>query len=181
MSRNRKTVKPAATPSASRGMSRTSATLGRRTVLFGAVAAMGAAGLAYGLWPTEATGAPVLVYKSPSCGCCGDWVSHMRRNGFKVTVVSQEDVIPIKESLGVPDVLQSCHTAVIDDGASRYVLEGHVPAADVRRLLTERPDAIGLAVPGMPVGAPGMEQGGDHDSYQVVLFSRAKRSVYARY
>lgn len=120
----------------------------------------------------------VTVYKSPTCGCCAAWVDHMRDDGFRVEVVEMNDVTPIKESRGVPRDLGSCHTAVVDG----YVLEGHVPAADVRRLLEERPEQVGLAVPGMPVGSPGMEQGSTVQPYDVVAFGRdGSRSVFAHH
>jgi hypothetical protein len=111
---------------------------------------------------------PVMtVYKSPSCVCCGKWIHEMRGNGFKVDVVDQIDVTPTKHQLGVPDEAMSCHTAKIGS----YVIEGHVPAADVLRLLAENPDVVGIAAPGMPSGAPGMENG-TRDHYTVVSFDR---------
>lgn len=117
------------------------------------------------------------VYKSPWCGCCGAWVEHMRGAGFRIRVTELEDLEPIKTKHGVERGLQSCHTALVDG----YIIEGHVPAREVARLLKERPPATGLAVPGMPVGSPGMEQGSRQDSYQVILFSSTKKAVYARY
>jgi len=119
----------------------------------------------------------IHVYKSPWCGCCGAWVDHMRGAGFEVRVTELEDLAPVKARYGVSQELQSCHTGIIEG----YVIEGHVPARDVSRLLKERPEAIGLSVPGMPVGSPGMEQGERREPYQVVLFSPSKRTVYARY
>lgn len=124
-----------------------------------------------------AQAAEMTVYKSPWCGCCGAWVEHLQANGFSVAVKEQEDLDPVKRAFGVPEPLQSCHTAVIEG----YVIEGHVPAADVRRLLAERPQARGLAVPGMPVGSPGMEQGGRRDRYEVILFGDGAPRVYSRY
>jgi len=118
----------------------------------------------------------VTVWKSPSCGCCGGWVQHMRVAGYTVTVHDVDDVDPVKARLGVPASLQSCHTAVVDG----YVLEGHVPADSVARLLRERPSAKGLSVPGMPQGAPGMETG-VKEPYAVVLFGTPSGStVYER-
>ena len=117
------------------------------------------------------------VYKSPSCGCCGAWVSHMRSAGFRVVVANITDLRPIKKKFGVVPELRACHTAVIDG----YVIEGHVPAREVIRLLKDRPKAIGLAVPGMPIGSPGMEQGGRRDPFQVILFSSTDRLVFAEY
>lgn len=135
------------------------------TAIAGGLAAGGAALLARSsiAWAEAAGG--VTVWKSPSCGCCGAWVDHMRRAGFTVTVHDVDDVDPVKARLGVPERLHSCHTAEVGG----YVLEGHVPADSVARLLRERPAARGLAVPGMPQGAPGMETG-VKDPYQVVLF-----------
>lgn len=121
--------------------------------------------------------AEMVVYRSPACGCCYDWAEHMRQAGFQVQVEDRNDLAPIKAEMGVPSDLSSCHTARIGD----YVIEGHVPAADVRRLLAERPDVRGLAVPGMPVGSPGME-GPRPDRYSVVAFDgEGGREVFARY
>lgn len=129
------------------------------------------------------TTAPVLaaemtVYKSPSCGCCAAWVDHVEASGHTVKVVNSEDMDQVKQTLGVPEPLHSCHTAVVDG----YLIEGHVPVADIDRLLAERPEAKGLAVPGMPVGSPGMEMPGtDADRYNVILFNAESGSVYTRY
>ena len=117
------------------------------------------------------------VFKSPSCGCCGAWVDHMRSAGFQVVVTDITDLRPIKNKFGVVPELRACHSAVIDG----YVIEGHVPAREVMRLLKDRPKAIGLAVPGMPIGSPGMEQGSRRDPFQVILFSSTRRSVFAAY
>lgn len=120
----------------------------------------------------------VEVYKTPSCGCCGSWVEHMQKSGFKVNVHNVRDVTPMRQSFGVPDAMASCHTAVVGG----YAIEGHVPAADVKRLLRERPKAAGIAVPGMVQGSPGMEQGQGKDPYSVVLFSKGgKTSVFAQH
>lgn len=103
---------------------------------------------------TFAQGTPgVEVFKSASCGCCGGWVEHLRRNGFEVTTHDVADVPAERKRLGMPDRLGSCHSAMVGG----YVIEGHVPAADIRRLLKEKPKALGLAVPSMPPGSPGME------------------------
>ena len=117
------------------------------------------------------------VYKSPSCRCCGAWVDHMLSAGFRVVATDINDLRPIKDKLGVFPELRSCHSAVIDG----YVIEGHVPAREVIRLLRYRPKAIGLAVPGMPVGSPGMEQGSRRDPFEVILFSLTHRTVFASY
>jgi len=120
----------------------------------------------------------VEVYKTLSCGCCGFWVEHMKQSGFKVNVHNVRDVTPMREKYGVPDAMASCHTAVVGG----YSIEGHVPAADVKRLLRERPKAAGIAVPGMVQGSPGMEQGRGKDPYNVVLFGGGGRpSVFAQH
>jgi len=110
----------------------------------------------------------ITVYKDPSCGCCTKWVSHLQANGFAPDVHDRPDVEALKAGLGIPAALRSCHTAVI----GKYVIEGHVPAADVKRLLAEKPaGTVGLAVPGMPAGSPGMEMGARRDRYDVIAFS----------
>ena len=126
-----------------------------------------------------AQAAPVIhVVKTPTCGCCGDWVTHLRQAGFRVTISHVADLTPTARRLGVPDVLRSCHTASVGG----YAIEGHVPAADIRRLLRERPAAAGIAVPGMPMGSPGMEHGSHRERYNTILFTRAgRRSVFARH
>jgi hypothetical protein len=117
----------------------------------------------------QASAQEVTVYKSASCGCCGKWVEHMQDAGFKVTTHNRDDMNQIKQEHGVAYRLRSCHTAVVDG----YVLEGHVPASDIARLLRERPAIDGLAVPGMPMGSPGME-GKYTDPYDVVAFSKGE-------
>jgi len=120
----------------------------------------------------------VQVYKSPTCGCCGAWVAHMRAAGFDVKVTEVNDPTAVRKRLGLPDRYASCHTATV--GA--YVLEGHVPAAEVKRLLAAKPKAIGLAVPGMPLSAPGMDVPGRKDPYQVLLVDTSGQStVFASY
>jgi hypothetical protein len=126
----------------------------------------------------SAAAATIEVVKSPYCGCCTLWVDYLRRAGFDVRVVETEDVTPTARRHGVPDDLRSCHTATIEG----YAIEGHVPAEDIRRLLTERPAAAGLAVPGMPIGSPGMEQGDRRQAYATILFTRdGQRSEFARH
>jgi hypothetical protein len=117
----------------------------------------------------------MVVYKSPTCGCCAAWVDHIEANGFRVEVRDTANLAPIKARHGVPGKLESCHTALVDG----YVVEGHVPADLIVRMLRERPDAAGLAVPGMPMGSPGME-GPYKDRYDVLTFRRdGSTQVYA--
>jgi hypothetical protein len=124
---------------------------------------------------TAADSSLLTVYKSPTCGCCKNWVDHMREHGFRASVTDVADVAPVKKTHGVTDDLASCHTALIGG----YVVEGHVPAEDVRRLLRERPDIIGIAAPGMPVGSPGMETG-PAEKYDVIAFGKdGSRKVFA--
>lgn len=121
---------------------------------------------------------PVDVYKSPTCGCCGAWVDHLKAAGFSVRVVEVDDTAQARKRLGLPEKFGSCHTGVVDG----YVVEGHVPAAEIKRLLSSRPAAIGLAVPGMPIGSPGMEYPGRSDPHEVLLIDRKGReSVFAHY
>lgn len=120
----------------------------------------------------------VVVYKSPTCGCCDGWIDHMRAAGFRVIARDTSDVGAVKRRLGVLPTLGSCHTAIV----AGYVVEGHVPADAVERLLEERPKIVGIAVPGMPAGSPGMEDARPHVSYEVIAFDAAGRtSVFARY
>ena len=115
-----------------------------------------------------------VVYKTPTCGCCAKWVEHLRSNGYTVEVHDVEAVEPTKAELGVPPQLASCHTAKIGG----YVFEGHVPAEVIARVLREKPQITGVAVPGMPMGSPGME-GGRKDSYDIVAFDgNGHTSVY---
>jgi hypothetical protein len=120
----------------------------------------------------------VEVYKDPSCGCCALWVKHLEANGFATRVKDVEDIAAFKTQHGVPAKARSCHTGVVNG----YVIEGHVPAADVKRLLKERPAVSGLAVPGMPVGSPGMEVGNTVQPYDVLTFDKqGQMRVYASY
>lgn len=116
------------------------------------------------------------VYKSPTCGCCGEWVKHVRAGGLQVATHDLNDVSPIRRRYGVPGALASCHTAVI----AGYAIEGHVPVADIKRLLRERPKVIGLAVPGMVAGSPGMEQGAPQ-RYETLVFDERGYRVFARH
>lgn len=107
----------------------------------------------------------VQVYKSPTCGCCSKWVAHLEANGFKVEATDVNDMSLVKRSYGIPGSLASCHTAVVGD----YLVEGHVPAEDIIQLLKQKPAIKGIAVPGMPIGSPGME-GSNPEAYDVVSF-----------
>ncbi len=146
------------------------------------IAAASAVGLlvvtAIWLWPgTPADATEITVYKSPTCGCCNKWIDHLEDNGFRVIKKDLRDTSPIRAAHGVTPRLASCHTALVDG----YVVEGHVPATDIRRLLAERPAVKGLTVPGMPMGSPGME-GHRKDPYNVLTFdSEGKTTVFSRY
>jgi len=119
----------------------------------------------------------VDVYKSPTCGCCKDWIKHLQQNGFSVKAHDVADTSEYRAKFGVPDQLGSCHTATVGG----YAIEGHVPAREIKRLLAEKPKAKGLAVPGMPRGSPGME-GPIRDPYEVLLFhAGGKHTVYQKY
>lgn len=124
----------------------------------------------------QSVAADVVVYKSPTCDCCAEWIKHMEQAGFTVAVENRGDLSPIKAEYGVPRKLQSCHTAKVGG----YLVEGHVPADLVQRMLNEKPDIKGLAVPGMPMGSPGME-GPYKDEYDVIAMGKDGRTkVYAR-
>jgi hypothetical protein len=129
--------------------------------------------------PVIARNAPVVtVYKSPSCQCCSKWVSYLRKNGFEVVTKDDVPLEPLKTKFGIPHSLAACHTATVNG----YVIEGHVPVTDIHRLLAEKPRARGIAVPGMPVGSPGMEHGDDIEVYSVLLFQPDGRyTEFSRY
>jgi hypothetical protein len=123
--------------------------------------------------------AELTVYKTPSCGCCRLWVSHAKAilTGYDIRTLDMDDLSEVKARLGVPADLQSCHTAI----SGPYVFEGHVPADLIKQFLAERPKALGLAVPGMPMGSPGMDTGGVKHPYDVLRFDKAgKTRVYAK-
>lgn len=120
----------------------------------------------------------IEVFKSPTCGCCGNWIKHIEDQGFTVSAEDTEAMHRIKAAAGVPDQLASCHTG----RAGKYFIEGHVPAADIKRLLEQQPDARGLTVPGMPVGSPGMEMGNRKDAFQVLLVNEdGSTTVFSEY
>lgn len=139
--------------------------------------------IAVGLVPfaaQAASAAPsIMVFRDPNCGCCGGWVDHIRTAGFTVEVRMEQQMQGIKAQLGVPKELASCHSGTIDG----YVIEGHVPAEVIRKLLRERPSLTGIAVPGMPVGSPGMEVPGQKpDPFRVIGFAQgAAGDVYVEY
>lgn len=146
----------------------------RRTVLLAAAAAL--------LVPAAACAAQakeMTVYKTPWCGCCGGWVKHLQAAGFATKVVEVEDLAPVRARFGIPFELSSCHTGV----SAGYAFEGHVPAADVTRLLKEKPKAVGLTVPGMPIGSPGMEiPNARAETYDTLLLLKdGTTKVYARH
>ena len=139
-----------------------------RLVFLGVVALVAVAG---GLVMFQGAGAEpttIQVYKTPTCGCCEKWIDHLREAGFSVTSTDLPDLASLKATNGVPSALASCHTAMVEG----YVVEGHVPARDIERLLAERPAVAGLAVPGMPMGSPGMEHpdASRHETYAVLAF-----------
>jgi hypothetical protein len=123
--------------------------------------------------PAAAAEPLITVHRDPNCGCCGGWVQHLQKAGFPTSVIETKDLDAVKMRLKVPDDLAACHTAEV----AGYVIEGHVPASALKRLLAEKPDATGLAVPGMPVGSPGME-GGTPERYDVVLFGPNGRRTF---
>lgn len=140
--------------------------LSRRSLVVGAPV------LLFSVGPAQAApSGDLTVYKTPYCGCCKGWVTHMTRAGFKPKIVELEDLAPIRARHGVPFRLSSCHTALVGG----YVVEGHVPPADVLKLLREKPRALGLVVPGMPLGSPGMESPrGEREAYETLLLLDAK-------
>jgi hypothetical protein len=148
--------------------------INRRDFLRASIGA--AAAVAAGQRADAAAPAMMTVYRTPTCGCCKKWVDHVRAAGFRVSVKELDDLSEVKAMLGVPVALQSCHTGVIGS----YVFEGHVPADLILRVLEQRPKLLGLAVPGMPAGSPGMEAG-TPERYDVIAFERTGATrVYAR-
>jgi len=142
--------------------------------------ALGAAAAIVVAGPAGATtlfSGKLVVYKSPTCGCCSNWVDHVKAAKFDVEVHDVDNIGAVKQKHGVPAELASCHTCLIDG----YVIEGHVPADVIEKLLSEKPKIAGIAVPGMPVGSPGMEMGNRKDPYNVVAFEKnGKTSIYAK-
>jgi hypothetical protein len=142
--------------------------------------ALGAAALAARDLPALAAPTPITVYKSPTCGCCKDWITYLSKNGFAPKVFDQSDeaMAQMKMTAGVPEALWSCHTAMV----GRFVIEGHVPAEDIRKLLTEQPKVMGLSAPGMPQSSPGMYREGDpRVPYSVMAWAKGSAPrVFAR-
>ncbi len=144
-----------------------------------------ALGAAYAVQPSvaqmaaaEKSAAKAQVYRSASCGCCKKWVSHLQQNGFAVTDSVVDDINAVKTQLGLPLALGSCHTAVVDG----YLVEGHVPAEDIRKLLETKPAVRGIAVPRMPAGSPGMEAAGRKDAFDVLAFdAQGKTTVFSHH
>lgn len=147
--------------------------LNTRRAMLGLISSL-AFGLATGV--RADTRPTIKVSKDPNCGCCTGWVEHLRRNGFTATVVETADMQAVKTRLEVPLELASCHTAQIVG----YIIEGHVPAPAITRLIAEKPFALGLAVPGMPIGSPGME-GGTPEIYDVIIFGKERSQTFGRY
>lgn len=130
--------------------------------------------------PALAAPTRIKVYKSPTCGCCSAWIEHMARAGFAADVqdIDQDALYALKARSGITPELASCHIALVDG----FVVEGHVPAGDVKRLLAERPDAIGLSVAGMPIGSPGMEMGNQRDAFETLLvMGDGSKEVFQRH
>ncbi len=151
--------------------------MNKRNTSFAVIFAFLTAYSFYSATAVHAKDIDITVYKSPTCGCCNKWIRHLEKNGFNVKAVNKRDMRTIKEKFGVKREYQSCHTAKV----GRYFVEGHVPAADIKKLLKEKPYVKGLAVPGMPMGSPGME-GHRKDNYSVILINKQDQfSVYTKY
>jgi len=134
--------------------------------------------LACSIMSTAVLAEKMTVYKSQYCGCCTEWAEQMEESGFTLTVINNDDMNAIKNQHGVPNNLRSCHTAIVDG----YIVEGHVPAADIKKLLSQNKKLQGIATPGMPQSAPGMDVPGANDTYQVVAFNKAgMQYVYNEY
>lgn len=149
----------------------------RRTALQGAIFGLATCSLS-NLALARSEPHQITVWKTASCGCCKDWVAHLRKNGFDVVTNDVKETASMRSQLGLPEKFGSCHTASL----AGYVLEGHVPAREIRRLLREKPAALGLAVPDMPVGSPGMEMGKTRDAFDVLLvLSNGSSRIYQSY
>lgn len=134
--------------------------------------------LSFNAFADDAKNTEIKVYRDPECQCCHKWITHLEKSKFTVLDMLTPDMASVKEAVKLPKPMTSCHTAIVEG----YIIEGHVPAADIRRLLTERPDIAGLSVPKMPVGSPGMEMGARKDNFIVFQFDKAgKYSAFNRY
>ena len=130
------------------------------------------------VWSGASIAADITVYKDPNCGCCSKWATHLRDHSFSVTEVAVDDINMYKSKYNVPANMASCHTAIVED----YVIEGHVPAADILRLLKDRPDILGLTVPGMTLGSPGMEVGDQVQAFDVIAINKdGTTTVFSSY
>lgn len=145
------------------------------TILVLPLALAGTAATGSLLMPAPAEARDAVIYKSPTCGCCRGWAAYLQRSGYHVTVVDHEDMDAVKDGLGVPADMRSCHTAKIGG----YVVEGHVPAEAVDKLLDDQPRVIGIAAPGMPSGSPGMD--GPKEPNRVYLFTGSEHSPHGTY
>ncbi len=127
----------------------------------------------------DAISKDITVYKNPECGCCNKWIKYLKQNNYNVTEINTRNVAAEKKRLGVPEKLAACHTAVID----RYVVEGHATHRDIKRLLLLRPEVTGIAIPGMPIGSPGMEHGSTKEKYNVMTFDKktGKAEVFVKH
>lgn len=143
-----------------------------KAILFSAIVALIVVGGVFAGMQAQSGPQKLVVYKTPTCGCCAKWVDHMEAAGFEVEVHDQNDLSAIKANNGVRREFSSCHTAFVDG----YVVEGHVPAVYVQKLLKDRPEVAGLTVPGMPMGSPGME-GSYSEPYDVLTFDRAGQTT----
>jgi len=150
--------------------------MGRKWVALTVIGVLGLGGASFvAVPPSPAEAREAIVYKSPTCGCCKGWATYLQRNGYKVTVIDREDMEQVKDEMGVPENLRSCHTAKIDG----VVVEGHVPLEAIENFLAERPKAKGLASPGMPSGSPGMD--GPKAPNPVYLFGASSLKPYGTY
>tara|TARA_R110002072_G_C7858616_1_gene526271 strand:- start:421 stop:873 length:453 start_codon:yes stop_codon:yes gene_type:complete len=148
--------------------------INRRQAVLGGMVIAGSSGL---MACSAQAQTPILVYKSPTCGCCNAWISHLRENGFEVEPRDLDDMATLKQRYDVPPDLWSCHTAIVED----CVVEGHVPAAEITRMLADRPTIRGLSVPGMPAGSPGMEVGDYSEAFTVWAFGDSGTAAFAQY
>lgn len=143
-------------------------------LLLAMVAGLGVVGLRAAQQAPAAARPVLTVYKSPTCGCCSNWITHMRANGYDVKPINVDDIDAVKRTYGVPTALASCHTALVNG----LVVEGHVPAEAVTRFLREKPAGVaGIGVAGMPAGSPGMEMGARKDPYNIMSFSKAGQTA----